>query len=155
MVSASLSEDEKGSTPGKSVRDVDSVGEHPNEGVGEDDSAPYSDYSSEVDHQEPELRSKSKKADQHLTAAFQGVMSSSGVDIQQEVDLAKRNPLRADRYLMNIMSKTVVREQVPPGTETESAPSSGVAPVAKKRPIMVAGVKAFAKSCPTAKSSSQ
>ena len=55
---------------------------------------------------------------------------------------------------MNRMSKTVVREQVPPG-ENESASSSGVVPVvpaAKARPTAVPGVKAFAKSKSSTKS---
>ena len=111
-----------------------------------------------------------------MTAVFQSVVSSTGIDIEKEVDLAKRKALRADKYLLNRMSKTVVREQVPPGTETGSASFSGVVPVlvpaAKARPIAVPGVKAFAKSkshtvpvitvqseraksCPTTKSSNQ
>ena len=81
----------------------------------------------------------------------------SDVKNVQEVDFAKRKPLSADRYLMNIMSKTIVREQVPPSTQVESASSGYVAPAAKKKPILVPGVKAFAKSknCSTAEGSYQ
>ena len=66
----------------------------------------------------------------------------------EEVDLAKREPLQADRYLLNRMSRTVVHEQVPISLLTVPKWGETMAP-----PIMVQSVRA--KSCPTAKSSSQ
>ena len=135
MVPVSLSEDDRvHSTPGKSARDVDSIGEHPSMTVDDDDSAPYSDYTSNSDgvHGEPTFN---------------------------------RKPLPADGYLLNRVSKTIVREQVAPGTQSSS--SANVVPAAKAKPILAPGVKAYAKSksspivvqcvrtknCPTPKSS--
>ena len=123
-VPVSLSEDEVVSTPGKSVRDVGSVGGHPN--------SPFS-------------------------TGYSQSTSMSDVEEVDEHGIAKRKPFLADRYLLNRMSKTIVREQVPPSTQVESASSGYVAPAAKEKPILVPGVKAFAKSknCPTAEGSYQ
>ena len=88
----------------------------------------------------------------------------SHVEEVDEHGIAKRKPLRADRYLLNRMSRTIVHGQAslslltvpkwgetmeppPPNTQAESASSSGVGAVAKQMPIMVQSVRA--KSCPT------
>ena len=87
-----VSADAGDTTPGVSVHEVDSDGEHPNSPFTTgyfQDSGPYSEYSSDGD----EVPSKK---DRIMTKVFKDAVKTSGVDIQHEVDLAKRKALRAD-----------------------------------------------------------